>query len=72
MPPAITLPSYPAVLAPMACIRMKFSKSSSCATRAASRPAMGKALMPAAPMSGLMVPWLSAERSLPNSNPAAV
>jgi len=28
--------------------------------------------MPAAPMSGLMVPWLSAERSLPNSNPAAV
>jgi hypothetical protein len=33
---------------------------------------MGKALMPAAPMSGLMVPRLSAERSLPNSNPAAV
>ena len=29
IPPAITLPSWPAVFAPMACMRMKLSKSSS-------------------------------------------
>ena len=53
IPPAATLPSWPAVLEPIACIRMKFSKSSSCAIFAARRPAIGNALMPAAPMSGL-------------------
>jgi len=43
-------------LAPMACIRRKFSKSSSCPIRWTTRAAIGKALIPAAPISGLSPP----------------
>jgi len=54
----MTLPSCLAVLEPIACIRMKFSKTPSRAILADNRPAMGKALMPQAPMSGLIFPPL--------------
>lgn len=56
----------------MACMRMKFSKSSSLATRWTTRAAIGKALIPAAPISGLNFPPLMTFISLPNISPVAV
>ena len=55
-PPATTLATCPAALAPIACINRKFSKSSSCPTRWTTRAAIGNALIPAAPISGLNLP----------------
>ena len=68
----MTEPSWPAVLAPIACMRTWLVKSSSCATRCTSRPLMGKALMPAAPTRGLTLPRVTAQRTLPNRIPAMV
>ena len=64
-------PPGPAALAPIACISGKFSKSSCCATRWTTRAAIGKALIPAAPMSGLNVPPETALMPFANTIPAA-
>jgi len=68
----MTLAIWPAALAPIACMRRKFEKSSLLASFCTTRAAIGNALMPAAPISGLNLPPLSTLSSLPNRTPAVV
>lgn len=65
-PPAMAEATCPAALAPMACMRTKFPSSSLVACCWTTRAAIGKALIPAAPINGLNFPREKTLSSFPN------